>query len=208
MKKFLKPLVVAFALLVSVGASAQLPLSFGINAGMNLSNVGGDIDDTDAKVGFQVGVTADLALPMNFFLQSGLSFTTKGYKGNGFVLKDGVASDADITSNAMYLQLPIRAGYKLVSLPGLNLNVNAGPYFAHGIGGKTKYESRIGDVKNDTFSKYELKRFDVGLGFGVGAEITKFTVNLGYEFGLINISKVDVYDIKNRNAFLTVGYKF
>lgn len=205
MKKFLKPLVVAFALLVSVGASAQLPLSFGINAGMNLSNVGGDIDDTDAKVGFQVGVTADLALPMNFFLQSGLSFTTKGYK-----IDESVAGyKAETSVNAMYLQLPIRAGYKLVSLPGFDLNVNAGPYFAYGLGGKTKYELNHKDYKHDTFDDGRLKRFDFGLGFGVGATVmTKFTVNLGYELGLTNISDAKGDDIKNRNAFLTVGYKF
>lgn len=60
---------------------------------------------------------------------------------------------------------------------------------------------------NGVFGDYEtdlLKRFEVGL---IGAEFKLFTFNLGYEYGLSNISQAAV-DIHNRNAFFTIGYRF
>jgi len=213
-------LLLAAVLFVGSNAYAQsLPISLGVKAGVNLSNVNIDVDDpedpddTDARVGFQVGVDAKFDLPLTgLFLQSGLALTTKGFKA------DGNLSDSEsfeVKANAMYLQLPIMAGYK-VDAPGMGINFMVGPYFAYGIGGKTKttytdteFPEDNGSSKEDTFDKDNgYKKFDMGLTGAVGVEISKFYVNLGYELGLSNIANKDSDDkVKNRNAFLTVGYK-
>lgn len=239
MKSIIKTCLVAVALMIGTSAYAQLPVQFGVNAGMNLSNLGGDdADDSDAKIGFQVGFTVEYNITPELFLQSGLSFTTKGAKDEtklshdevdaiyyyleGEHLPSGIEASGKVkeTVNAMYLQLPIRIGYRIPVTDAFKVNINAGPYLAYGIGGKIKDEATItlraagetvsstDDEKYDSFDDGRLKRFDFGLGFGVGAEFGKIGVNLGYELGLTNISDAPSGDLKNRNAFLTVGYKF
>ena len=113
----------------------------------------------------------------------------------------------------MYLQLPVHYAYKMDVTPGTRIVFHAGPYVAYGIGGKRN--ASIGnidadwDVDNifgDAMTQY--KPFDAGLGLGVGAEFGPILVDLGWDMGLVNISNADNGDIKNQNAYLSVGYKF
>ncbi len=187
------------ALAASMSASAQLPVSFGVKAGMNLSEI--QKMDDDIKVGFNVGVTAELALPSNFYLLSGLEFTTKGAKGGSA----NVGVDAKATLNAMYLQLPIHAGYKLDIAPGTNLFVHLGPYLAYGIGGKIKWDGN--DLADIDFFNDDSNRFDFGVGGAVGVEFNnKISISLGADQGLTKIFKDT--KTKNRAAHISVGYKF
>ena len=54
----------------------------------------------------------------------------------------------------------------------------------------------------------QYKPFDAGLGLGVGAEFERFLVDIGWDMGLVNISNNTDGNIKNQNAYLSVGYKF
>lgn len=223
MKTILKTSFLAIALLIGVVANAQeQPLTFGVKAGVNLSNFSGSgVEGTDAKIGFNVGVTVDYALTSDVFLLSGLEFTTKGAKISYLEDLGEFDIDAKSTFNVTYLQLPVHIGYKLAVSDGLNLNFHAGPYVAYGIGGKVKnkVEGNVAgldledlDLSNadvDMFGdKGVANRFDFGLGLGVGAEFGKIGVGLGYDLGLTNISKDSKEKVRNMNAYLTVGYKF
>lgn len=201
MKTIIKSGLIAIALLVGISVSAQdKPLTFGVKAGMNLSNVGGDADGTDAKIGFNAGVTMDYGFTPDIYLLTGLELTTKGYK-----------ADDDFSSNLMYLQLPVHVGYKLAVTDATKIVFHAGPYIAYGIGGKTKFNEDGEKYKYDSFDAF--KKFDFGLGLGVGAEFGKLGVGLGYDFGLLNIMDSEIAEleditVRNMNAYLTVGYKF
>lgn len=213
MKKIFKACLLAAILLVGINVNAQdCPVTFGVKAGANLSNFGGDVNDTDAKFGFQAGVTVEYALSEGFFLQSGLEFTTKGAKSNMMVVQDGISTKVKSTFNPMYLQLPVHAAYKVNVAENIKIVFNAGPYIAYGVGGKIKAETKVDNVKvsadENIFSKDNFKRFDVGLGGGVGAEFGKIGVNLGYDFGLANINQNNGGKVRNQNAYLTLGYKF
>jgi len=188
--------------------SAQnLPLTWSVKAGINLSNSSIDVEsglDKKAKVGFQLGVGVDYVLVDAFCLQSGLYFTTKGSKIEEKI--DGIKGT--VTFNQLYLQLPIMGAYKMTVAPDVRLVFSFGPHLAYGIGGKTKIKvAGIGEEKDDTFGDEGLKRFDFGLGAGVGAEFDRILVGLNYELGLVDISRGSA-DYKNRNASLTVGYRF
>lgn len=197
MKQIWKVSFLAIALLIGINASAQdSPLSLGVKAGVNLSNAMGEIKDPSAKVGFNAGLTADYAFTPNWYLQTGLEFTMKGYKQT----KGGL----DTSTNPMYIQLPIHGAYKLPITESTKLVFHAGPYVALGVGGKVENAG----VKADFFSKYYAKRFDAGLGGGVGVEFGAVSVNLGCDFGLVNISQLDNYSTKNQNAYLSLGYRF
>ena len=85
--------------------------------------------------------------------------------------------------------------------------VNAGPYFACGIAGKTKFDlGNNTEHKENTFGDDGLKRFDAGLGVGVALEFGKIIAGLDGQFGLVDVQKVG--NPKNMNFSIIVGYKF
>lgn len=226
-------ILLSFTMLVQ---AQELPIAFGVKTGMNLSNMNVSGYSTDSKVGFNVGLTMDIALPVNgLSIMSGVEFTTKGFKDMSQTQR-GITVKVLATSDAMYLQLPIHLALKTNISPKTKLFVKGGPYFAYGIGGKTKIEGltmkgggqtiTIGydammdmmrdldidlsqaEQEGDTFDKNGgLKRFDAGIGCGVGMEFSQISVTIGYDLGLTNISR-DTEKYKNQNAYLSLGYKF
>ena len=207
MKKFKLSLIIAFLGMVTlVGAQS---VSYSVKGGLNMSNYYGDeLDDKNMKVGFHVGVGADLEFVPNMGIQTGLFFSSKGAKYT--------FNAAELEVNANYLQLPVHFAYKIDVMPGTRVVLHAGPYVAYGVGGKTKLniaDREISDV--DTFKDNSsidafngLKPFDAGLGLGVGAEFGRILVDLGWDMGLTNISRINNADLKTQNAYLSLGYKF
>lgn len=205
MNKIKISFLVIVGMIITTNVSAQIPVSFGLKAGVNLSEIQ-KLED-DVKVGFNFGLTADLQLTDNFYLLSGLELTTKGAKGKSYNLADeqGVTY-TNVKLNTMYLQLPVHAGYKLEIAPTIKLVFRAGPYLAYGIDGKIKGEAGNKSLDIDFFGD-DTNRFDFGIGGAVGAEFAdKITVSLGADQGLTKIFKDGKQ--KNRSASLSVGYKF
>ncbi|MEA5062143.1 MAG: porin family protein [Proteiniphilum sp.] len=204
MRKMTFSLIVA--MLVAVTSVSAQQLYLGVKGGINLSNFSGDLDDADAKVGFNVGLAADYEFMFNHAIQTGLFFTTKGAKYEG----DLGDVSGKLTMNPMYLQLPVHYAYKLDVAPGTRLVFHAGPYMAVGVGGKVKVKASgsSAEVSDDFFQDGAFKRFDAGLGLGVGAEFGPLLLDLGWDMGLTNISDISGADAKNQNAYLTVGYRF
>ena len=106
----------------------------------------------------------------------------------------------------MYLELPVMAAARFNVADNTNLVVNAGPYLACGIAGKSKMDMGNVEYKEDTFGDDALKRFDAGLGVGVALEFGKIIAGLEGQFGLVDVQKVG--NPKNMNFSIVVGYKF
>lgn len=239
MKHYLLPL--AFIVLITVHSYGQeKPFSVVVNAGVNLSNARENtntytgIGDKRVKWGYQVGFQAEYVVAKSVYLQSGLSLTTKGTRHVGAEVWIGGSNPPvtywESTTNQVYLQLPVRLGYKISVSSQVKIRFNAGLYAAYGVGGKEtiKEKTRPSSVREDQklkydtfgdgdrrYSPYNLKRQDYGISLGVGAEYKKAIVGLDYEAGLLNITKPDGNDLyplpvdyRNRNLSLTVGYIF
>ncbi len=187
----------------TITASAQT-INWNVNAGIGVSNLyGKNTDGADAKFAYRVGVGMELPFNSMWSLQTGLNFTSKGCKARGY-LEDDYESK-NVTINALYLELPIQAGLRLPTANNFDVLLKAGPYLGYGIGGKAK----AGGYKEDTFGDNGFKKFDAGLGFGVGFEFSKFIVGINTQLGLINVADGgDIIKPKNISAFLTFGYKF
>lgn len=186
-------IIAASVLSISVANAQDSPLTFGIKAGVNYSDFSGDVKGTKRVFKYQFGVTVDYELVGNMYFQSGLEFLTKGSK----------IKSSNAKYNPMYLQVPLHLAYKYEIAPATKLVVSVGPYLAYGIGGKMKT-----GTKTDFFGKDKFKRFDFGLGAGLGLEFGKIVVIGGYDFGLTNISDVKGTKVRNGNAYLTLGYRF
>ncbi len=156
MKKYF---VVAALALVSVSASAQSnkadeKVQFGVRLGMNTSTVAADpylygyAGDKKPRVGFNVGVVADVPLVKNYFyITPGLYFTQKGTKfkydyswsegeGEGLV---NYEETSETKYNPLYLEIPILFSGRY-TVGKTQLQVSFGPYFAVGLAGKAKHE--------------------------------------------------------------------
>ncbi|NLZ73844.1 MAG: PorT family protein [Bacteroidales bacterium] len=204
MRKLKLSLVIVLLSMVSL-VGAQTP-SLSVKAGLNMSNFyGSELSDKNMKVGFHAGIGADFDFAPNMAIQSGLFFTSKGAKYTTDI------ENTELNANANFLQLPVHFAYKIDVMPGTRIVLHAGPYIAYGIGGKTKAGSiEVDTFKDDAFLDVlnGLKPFDAGLGLGVGAEFGRILVDLGWDMGLTNLSRVSLYDVKTQNAYLTLGYKF
>ncbi|MBO9152770.1 porin family protein [Chitinophaga sp. GCM10012297] len=202
-----KALLSVAALLIAGATFAQT--KFGIVAGPSFSSytykISGDKETSSLLTNFRAGLTADLQLADEFYIQPSLLYTGKGGKEEvlGF----------DTKTNISYLELPINFMYKPEVGNG-NLFIGLGPYFAVGLGGNS--ETVVGNsvVKNDIEfgdENGEMKRFDAGANFQVGYELP-MGLNFGLftDLGLINLRGNGDSDNSFRNtAFgVTVGYKF
>ncbi len=201
------------ALLVSVGASAQTIIP---KVGGTFSNFAFSDDIKDGlfgldpkfKLGFQLGVGYEIAVAESFAIQPELLFTQKG----AMIEESG----DKVTFTLNYLELPIMFKYKFS-----NFYVNAGPYFAYGLGGKVKvkpdggsdesYKIKFGDEPSNGSDDFYLDNaLDFGFQIGGGVLVMeKIIIDLRYGYGFGNlIDEVDGIDNKwqNRSIQLTVGY--
>lgn len=219
MKKFL---TIFFATIFGVSTLSAQNFSVEAVAGMNVSNWGG----LGSKVGFHAGARAELALPSladGIYTNTALLFSSKG-------CKQDYGDLGKATTDAYYLELPIHIGYKFSVTDNFAVFGEAGPYVGYGLFGKSKadygddgYSSSYDeDETSETFDMAD--RFDVGVGLRVGVEFKrKYSISLGYDWGLINSynsNDSDDYNdngyyeidltpsMKHANLTISLGYKF
>jgi hypothetical protein len=205
MKKLTVSLL-ALMLIATITVKAQV--SLGVKGGLNMSNLYGDeLTDKNVKFGFNIGLAADYEFQPDMAIQTGLFFSSKGAK----VTREYNSVSGEFKQNLNYLQLPVHFAYKYEVMPATRLVFHAGPYIAYGVGGKSEITSGSVSITNDKVfgdEDYQYKPFDAGLGLGVGAELGQFLLDLGWDMGLVNISRIDDGNIKNQNAYLSIGYRF
>lgn len=210
-----KGLILVLFALVSVVSYSQV--SWNAKVGMNMNNIT-DMEDSDMKIGYTLGVGMDYAFTDMWSIQPSLMFSSKGTKVS--FEEDG--DKYKESYNPLYLELPVLAAAKFSISDNAKIVVNAGPYFAFGVGGKASVEETDeADYDFKLFSKEDgadeavMNRFDVGLQYGVGLEFNKFLVNLSGQYGFTKLLKGDWEDEKgdkispkNIGFSIAVGYKF
>lgn len=219
----MKKLLLCAALLVGAVCTAhaqeQKKISFGVRMGFNASSLStaGDLKGVEYKCrpGFHVGAVMDYNIAKNLYLQPGLYFTQRG--GNWEEKDEGNSCSEKINMN--YIQIPVTVAYRLPVGENLNIDLNAGPYVAIGIGGtiKTRY-SEDGEVMTDKVNVFksstddeaggDFSRFDAGLRFGAGVHIKRFYVGLAYDLGVTSLSKDKDEKIRNGSFQVSLGYNF
>lgn len=235
-KLLISPFIVLFLFITHISASAQVEV--GARAGLNLSKVnyqysdGGKVNGTTLTPGFHVGLTFDIPIAQDFYLQPGALFTTKGSKLNTIEALDHFWGDENSMSGdntvltPYYLEVPVNFIYKPYMGNGRFL-IGAGPYFAYGLGGAYR-DDLGGDITkgklefindwNDESDGRDIapygKKADAGLNMLVGYEFTpRLSVQLNGQAGLVNIEpnvsgrKPDA-SMRNLGLGISVGYKF
>lgn len=196
-KRTMKKLVLTmlFGLIALAGYSQ---VRWDVQLGMNFSNMT-KADDAKMLPGFKVGLGMDYAFTDVWSLKSGLMFESKGYK-----------VDED-KARPIYMQIPVMAAWKANITDDIKFVVNAGPYFAVGLGGK--YKEGNSDIKLFSSDGMNMKRFDLGIQWGIGVELSeRYIVNFTGENGFISPfdfpSGYNGDKPKNMNFTIGIGYIF
>ena len=173
-----------------------------------------------------MGVKGELTFPKvvkGLYAESGLAISSLPWKSekhiypkNGFI---GYARAAPC-----FLNIPLRAGFKLNCGRFAKFYVNAGPYLNIGLFGNIKEFLR--DANNEPLPWYNADPsgyfdyvgsyhiVDWGLGFGTGIEVAShYQVSLGYEWGMRDIMKSSfddriIFDSRMRTFTLQLAYMF
>jgi len=188
-KTSVKLILTVVCLSISLAASA---LTFGPVAGVNLANISGDGDSSNAmKTGFHFGGIVELSITDNFIIAPGVIYSLKGTQD-----KD----DSKFKANLSYIEIPINAKYKLES----GLNFFAGPY----LGFLMSAEST--DGTNDTDIKDFLESSDYGFNVGLGFDMESgLGFSAQYGMGLASITKdVAGIAIDQKNAVIGISVRY
>ena len=181
MKKLIIIAAIAVFGLTSVQAQDN---SFGIKAGVNLANMGGDFENTDTRTGFHVGILTEQS-----FISGRLNLVAEfAYSVQGLVEEDSELK-LDYFNTSLYGKYYIAQG----------LSIDAG--FYAGLLASAKLDDE--DVK-DAFTEYDL-----GLLVGPGYKLSNGLFIQGrYNLSLLDVLKSD--DIKATNEVIQVslGYMF
>ena len=202
MKKLL--LTALFGLFAVTGFSQT---TLDVHGGMTMNNYTGMNPGPDMRVGFTVGLGVDYTLTDLWSVKTGLNFTQKGAKDK----EDGIEGKL----KPIYMEIPVMAAATFQIADDVKFVANAGPYFAVGIGGKAEaaddgVSASVKLFKDDGAAKATMNRFDMGIQYGIGLEISEhYLINLYGQNGFINPFKgYTELDGKNMTFGLSVGYKF
>lgn len=206
MKKTL--MLLAIALLGILETRAENSYQISAKVGVGASGwLGADVENMDSQFAYRLGVAVDFPITKMWGFQTGVNF-----EGLGASSDDSFYDSAELNVHQLYLEVPLMATTRFGVGKGLDIVCNAGPYLGVGVGGKTKGTLKgLGSESVDTFGdpddgNFGLRRFDFGLGFGVGVCFQRFTVGLDTRFGLTSLAKDT--SIHNYGVFMNVGYSF
>lgn len=200
MKKRTVLLTAIVLIFTSIQANAQV--TFGIKGGLNgtkfILKDGNTTDKAYGLMSLHLGVTAELPLSEQIFVEPALLFSGKGGK---ITESNGIFSDERF--NLTYAELPVNFLYKYpLNEDKLKVVAFGGPYLGILLSAKDKQGNQSEDFKD------ELKSLDAGLNIGAGVELDKLTFGIQYGIGLANIAKASSTTMHNRVFGISIGYKF
>lgn len=221
MKKLLTVVVCA---LVFTTAKSQIYVQGGLNlANITTTNSGGT-QNNNLLTTFNAGIMARSNKNEPIALEVGLLVEGKGAKSNSYLTSSTEDNYIKANFNPLYLELPVNFVLRLPLTHHNNIFINAGPYVAMGIGGKSKIETSFLGVKSNSTSTIQfnnddpttsqqedasydkLKRFDYGVNLGAGIDLKKILLKVNYGYGLAKINSTQTNNSSdNKNKYRIVS---
>ena len=202
----------AAALALAAGPASAQP-SFGLKAGLNVSNfVGDDAGGSQARLGAVGGLTARLPLTPSVGLQLEALYSQKGDEFDSAFLEDGPLYVVD--TRLGYLEIPAALRLSVPAAPALDLGVYAGGYVGVPVTSEVSASGAVPrDLEDDIFDFDVEARTDYGYLVGLDVGSGPFYVDARYTQGLVGAIEFDPVlgldaDRKNQVVSLTLGFRF
>lgn len=189
-KLFLSILVAA---LTAVCASAQLYVGAGYSYSPTASKAGKITERFDRN---------------GFYIQAGYGLNVGKHLGivPGLEYEVVTKTEDEVKSPEQYLNIPVKVTYGFSLGNIVELGAFVAPTFSMGLTSKAK----VDDTSLDMYGEdgfYNRGDFRVGLGVYCDL-IEKVRINLNYNFGVVNRSKVDDITMRRNGVQLGVAYMF
>ncbi len=207
MKKIVNTLSVIFFLTTGLYAqNARFGFNGGILSAVSKVTSDNETSSSKSKIGFTVGVMADVPIGSNFSFQPGLSFLQKG----GQDTQNDGTNTTKVTISVNCLELPLNLVYKTGGKAG-GFFIGAGPSLTYNLSGKIKATvdgtTISQSIKFGSGSEDMLKRFELGGNFLTGYEFSNgLSLTLNYNIGFNNISADPQSKWKSSYVGLRLGY--
>ena len=194
--KVMKKIIIATMLLLLVPCAAQARFRAGVKAGLGINKMkfNREILKSDNYLGYSVGVTAELEIPViGVAFDASALFTHRTCE---------VYDNKDITYKRNYIEIPVHAKYKL-NIMGLNRIVvpfvYAGPDFAFLASDK------------DPSNSFKNRSLSLALDFGAGVELfSHLQVSVNYSAGMTKAFEYvginsEVRDVNGKDKCWTIS---
>ena len=186
---------------VSFAAKTNLLFPTGSPTWKNIKSTVVDSYESKGKnnVGFNIGVSAQVSLPMSWFVMPELYYTTFT---NEFT---DPLTNTTLKAKSNRIDLPVLVGKSFL---GNLLGVYVGPVASYNLSKDNQWSD---------FKEHATKDFTVGYQFGAQAKIKKLIINARYEgafskdtreFVNNNITETVKYDNRPSLFMLGLGYQF
>ena len=191
MKKLFLSIVVAAA--TAICANAQLYVGAGYSYSPTASKAGKITERFDRN---------------GFYIQAGYGLNVGKHLGivPGLEYEVVTKTENDVKQPEQYLNIPVKVTYGFSLGNIVELGAFVAPTFSMGLTSKAK----VDDTSLDMYGEDGFyKRGDFRVGLGVYCDlIEKVRINLNYNFGVVNRSKVDDITMRRNGVQLGVAYMF
>lgn len=180
-------------LLITLSASSQVR----IEAGTSIGGFKTALVNYSAKAGITAGAFYDFGFESNpnEFLAVGLQYTETGYEAQGL---DGKVS---------WIQLPLESHTKLKAGDKLFMLFDVGIFFGYALSRSTNVYWKYGDTPMVTDISDSVKKFNFGSTAGIGIGLSKFSLILNWQRGILNLMGPTPDDIFTTNSYNTNSWR-
>jgi hypothetical protein len=230
MKRALKAVLVVALAAVATNASAQLGIKAGYVSSSDKLKANSVTISPSGQNGFLVGINYDIALSSwGLSIRPGVNYTYIGGESAASTVIGFLGINMKEREHA--LGIPIDFKYAYAFNNGLKLYAFAGPRFNMGLvagisysedgdktsinpyTGKVKYTYFEGDSETEDMDETIYNRFDMQLGLGAGVQYKALSMEVGYDWGLLNrfdddITERSTVTLKRGQLFVGLGYSF
>jgi hypothetical protein len=206
----MKKIVIVLIAIASTQLYAQKLINLGVHAGVNINTLSTSLPDyfSSANAGFRGGVFARINIK-RFHIQPELNFSMVGSDGNF-----SENPNRYYKAKANTLEVPVLFGYKVIDFKLINLRLQAGGFFAWNVYKSIGVHDAAFPQNDTTVSSNGGSDFNGGIVLGAGLDIWRFTADLRYQWGFVNMYGNNVIFQDPRAGFnygsfsITIGYKF
>jgi hypothetical protein len=210
MKKVFAFMAVAACMLFAGKANAQLTVNLGYAPTTLTTTYSGNDSKMDLN-GFFVGANYNINLTgdLNVAVGADFRYNTKTESDGATVF--GITASSEVTNTQMLIDVPVLFNYGLNLNSDIRVSAFVGPTFSLALSGKTTSEGSVAGFGGSSELEWygddsNMKKFDIGLTFGLELGYRQYRLFGGYNMGLMNLTDADDTTVKAAGWFVGLGF--